>query len=104
MPGPIEPSTRWAAELFDRLRFSVVLQYGYGMGEAVVVAASLAPNRIGPLVDAMRAFTDDELVGVPGGDDDRLRHAVASRNELMEVVREIVRAHPKPSAAVPLHS
>jgi hypothetical protein len=99
MTALIDPSTRWAAELFDRLPVSVVLQYGYGMGEAVVVAASLAPDRIGPLVDAMREFTDDGLLGVPGRDEHKLRLAVTSRNELMDVVREIVRVHPKPGAA-----
>jgi hypothetical protein len=99
MPGEIEPSIRWAAELFDRLPFSVVLQYGYGMGEAVVIAASMAPDRIVLLVDAMREFTDEELLGIPGRVDDKLRSAVTSRNDLMSVVRDIIRAHPKQEAA-----
>ena len=41
MPGPIDTATRSAADLFDRLPFSVMLQFGYGMGESVVVAATL---------------------------------------------------------------
>lgn len=63
-----------------------------------MLAASLVPHRVDPLIDAMRAFTDEDLLGFPGGDQTRLFAAVASRNDLMDVITEIAGAHPKPGA------
>jgi hypothetical protein len=45
----------------------------------------------------MRAFTDDELLGQSGEDQRRPHLAVATRNELIDAIREIVSEHPKPS-------
>jgi hypothetical protein len=98
MTTSMEPGTRWAAELFDQLPVSTVLMYGYGMGEAVVVAAERFPQRIAFLVEQMRSFTDDELLGRTGPDSEGIHAAVNARNALVDTVTEIVRDHPKRSS------
>jgi hypothetical protein len=90
--------TKRVALLFDRLPVSTVLFYGYGMGEAVAVAATIDSARVEPLVEAMQAFTDEEILGHTDVDPRRMRQAVTSRNDLIDVVREIVSANPKPGA------
>ena len=91
--------TRRVALLFDRtLGGSTVLFYGYGMGEAVAVAATIDPGRVEPLIEAMQAFTDEEILGHPDAEPARMLMAVTSRNDLMNVVRESVTTHPKPGA------
>jgi hypothetical protein len=95
---PMTAETRRVTLLFDRLAFSTVLFYGYGMGEAVAVAATIDSGRVEPLVEAMQGFTDEEILGHPEVDSRRMRQAVTSRNDLIDVVREIVRANPKPGA------
>ena len=84
--------------LFDRLPGSSVLFSGYGKGEAVAIAATIDSGRVGPLVEVMQAFTDQEILGDPDVEPRRMRIAVASRNDLMDVVHEIVSANPKPEA------
>jgi hypothetical protein len=91
-------ATKRVALLFDRLPVSTVLFYGYGMGEAVAVAATIDSSRVEPLTDALQAFTDEEILGHPDVDPRRMRQAVSSRNDLLDLVREIVSAHPKPGA------
>ena len=74
--------TRRVALLFDRtLGGSTVLFYGYGMGEAVAVAATIDPGRVEPLIEAMQAFTDDEILGHPDAES-RARSAGASDRQL----------------------
>jgi hypothetical protein len=90
--------TKRVALLFDRLPVSTVLFYGYGMGEAVAVAATIDSARVEPLVEALKAFADEEILGHPEVDPRRMQEAVASRNDLIYVVREIVSANPKPGA------
>ena len=90
--------TKRVALLFDQLGFSSVIFYGYGMGEAVAVAATIDSARVEPLVEAMQAFTDEEILGHPDTDPRRMRQAVSSRNDLLDVVREIVSGNPKPGA------
>jgi hypothetical protein len=92
--------TRRVALLFDRLSGSTVLVYGYGIGEAVAVAATIGSARVEPLVEALRGFTDEEILGHPDVDPRRLLQAVSRRNDLMGVVREIVSANPKPGAII----
>jgi hypothetical protein len=91
-------ATKRVALLFDQLGFSTVLFYGYGMGEAVAVAATIDPTHVEPAVEAMKAFTDEEILGHPDVDPRRMRQAVTRRNDLIDVVREIVSANPKPGA------
>jgi hypothetical protein len=91
-------ATKRAALVFDRLPASSVLFYGYGMGEAVAVAATIDPTRVEPFIEAMQTFTDEEILGHPDADPRRMRHAASSRIALDNVVREIVSANPKPGA------
>ena len=91
-------ATKRVALLFDQFGFSSVIFYGYGMGEAVAVAATIDRTRMEPLVEAMQAFTDEEILGHPEADSRRVQQAVSSRNDLIDVVREIVIANPKPGA------
>ena len=90
--------TKRVALLFDQLGFSSVIFYGYGMGEAVAVAATIESARVEPLVETMQAFSDEEILGHPDTDPRRMRQAVSSRNDLLDVVREIVSGNPKPGA------
>jgi hypothetical protein len=92
---PMTESVRRAAVVCDALGFSAVLHYGYGMGEAVAVAASMAPTLVEPLANACRDVTDDQLFGRPDTD---FQRAVRCRNDLIDVVRRIVSANPKPGA------
>ncbi len=84
--------------LFDRLPVSAVLFYGYGMGEAVAVAATIDSARVEPLIEALQGFSDEEILGRPDVDSLRMRQAVMSRNDLIDVVHEIVSANPKAGA------
>lgn len=90
--------TRRVALLFDRLGFSVVVLYGYGMGEAVALAATIDPGRVEPHIAALDAFTDQEILGHPDVDPHRMQAVIRIRNDLMDVIREIVSSHPKPGA------
>jgi hypothetical protein len=87
---------RGFAALFDRLRYSAVLHFGYGMGEALALAATIDPRRIEPLALALCAFTDHEIRGHLDSDQQRTMIAVSTRNDLVGVVRTLVSAHPKP--------
>ena len=75
-----------------------MLFYGYGIGEAVAVAATIDSARVEPLVEALQEFTDDEILGHADVDLRRLLQAVSRRNDLIAVVREIVSEDPKPGA------
>jgi hypothetical protein len=68
------------------------------MGEAVAVAAIIDPGRVEPLVAAVQAFADEQILGYPDVDPPRMWQAGTSRNDLMDVVVEIVSAHPKSGA------
>ena len=91
-------ATKRLALLFDRLPVSAMLSYGYGMGEAVAVAATIDSARVEPLVEALQGFSDEEILGHPDVDPQRMGQAVMSRNDLIDVVHEIVSANPKPGA------
>lgn len=81
------------AEVLETLGYSSELQYGYGMGEAVLFAVRVMPQRMRPLIERAGEFTHDQLRGVPDAPD--VEAAVRARNELLHAVREIVAAHPK---------
>jgi hypothetical protein len=83
------------AEMAERLGYSVVLQYGYGMGEAVMAAHEHHPQRLRPFVVEASEFTLDQLIGHPDAADGAA--AVHARNRLLGEVRDIVAAHPKSS-------
>jgi len=89
----VDPPVRRMAELAEGLGYSSVLHLGYGMGEAVVVAAGRAPDRIGPLVELASRFSDEQLRGADSSPQGIA--AVRARNALLLEVREIVSAIPK---------
>jgi hypothetical protein len=95
---PTSAQTRRVALLLDQMGSSTVVFYGYGMGEAVAVAATIDPGRVEPHIAALDAFTDEEILGHPDVDPHRMRSAVRFRNDLIEVIRDIVSRHPKPGA------
>jgi hypothetical protein len=95
---PMTPPIKRLAVLLERLP-SMVLSYGYGKAEALAIAATTDPDRIDPLVAALKSFTDNEILGHPDADRHRAQVAVTCRNDLMEAVRDIVSAQPKPGAA-----
>lgn len=95
---PMTPQVKRLAVLVERLP-SNVLSFGYGKAEALAVAAAADPERIDPLVAALKSFADDEILGVPQADRHRAQVAVTCRNDLMEAVREIVSSRAKPGAA-----
>lgn len=92
--APMSPATRRVAGLVDATGVSRVFDLGYGIGEAVAVAADLAPERILSLVDRLAGFDDDAIRGVPDTRD--VHAAVHARNNLVEVCRDVLTAHPKP--------
>lgn len=81
------------AEMLESLGYSGVLQYGYGMGEALTVAYRLEPQRMQPFIERACEFTRDQLLGAPGAPG--LEAAVRARNELLMAVREIVATCPR---------
>lgn len=89
---PMSAPVARVAHLLERLGFSAVLEYGFGMGEAVAVAAAHEAARVEPLAFALGSYTDSEILGQGG---DNVRAAVAARNELIAVVRDIVIREPK---------
>ena len=95
----IDDTTRRIAELFDRCS-STVLDLGYGMGESVIVAADVDPERVRPLIEDLARFRDDEILGECRGLEStkRTRRAVQHRHALATLVREVVELHPKPDA------
>lgn len=90
-----DDNTRRVAELFEQLP-STVLHLGYGMGESVMVAADIAPERVRPLVDDLAEFRDDEILGRELTE--RGHRAVQQRHALAMLVREVVELRPKPDA------
>ncbi len=58
----VDPATRRMAEMAESLGYSDVLQFGYGIGEAVVVAAAQEPDRVRPFVEAALRFSDYQLL------------------------------------------
>jgi hypothetical protein len=94
----LDPGTRRMAVLVERLRYSGVLHLGYGMGEAIVVAATNEPDRMRPFIESACQFSDGQFLGA-----DRFPEgvaAVAARNALLLEVRQIVSRYPKqPSTA-----
>ena len=95
---PMTESVRRAAMLFEQLGVSTVMFFGYGRGEAVAVAAVIAPDRVEPLAERLAAFSDGEIIGrIASG----LWLAASARNGLLETATEIVRANPKPGAVRP---
>ena len=89
---PMTANLRRVAVLIDAMGVSNVLHFGYGMGEAVVVAASFAPAEIVPRVDRLAGFDDDEIRGavqsLQGVD------AVHQRLQLLSAVYQVVCRHP----------
>lgn len=96
---PMTDSVRRAATLFEQLGVSNVVYFGYGMGEAVAVAASIAPDRVEPLACRLDAFSDDQIVGRIGSPS---LLAMNARNDLLETVSEIANANAKPAAVRPI--
>ena len=88
-----DPDVQRMAEMAESLGHSRVLHYGYGMGEAVLVAYRRQPQRLRPYIDRACQFALDQLQGAP--DAARLKDAVRARNDLLLAVREIVADHPK---------
>lgn len=88
-----DPDVQRMAAMLESLGHSAVLQYGYGMGEALLAAYRRQPQRLRPYIDRACEFTLDQLRGDPealGVED-----AVRARLELEQAVREIVAAQPK---------
>jgi pimeloyl-ACP methyl ester carboxylesterase len=96
---PMTESVRRSAMLFEQLGFSNVVYFGYGMGEAVAVAASIAPDRVEPLAARLDAFSDDQILGMIDSDPVL---AVRARNVLLDTVSEIVGANPKAGVLRPI--
>ena len=95
MDANVDPAVRRLAEMAEGLGYSLVLHLGYGMGEAVVVAAAREPGRVRPFIDSACRFSDDQL---RGADDSPEGHAaVRARNSLLVEVREIISRFPKTS-------
>ena len=90
------PEVRRIAILADQFSWSNVLQYGYGMGEAIAVAATLDPTTIEALAAQLTAYSDDDIAGQPISDIHRSLTVIADRNQLMAAVRDIIATHPKP--------
>ena len=88
-----DPDVQRMAEMAELLGHSLVLEYGYGMGEAVLAAYREQPQRLRPFIDAACRFTLDQLRGSP--DAPGVDEAVRARNMLLREVRDIVAAHPK---------
>ena len=83
------PEVRRIAILADQFSWSNVLQYGYGMGEAIAVAATLDPTTIEALAAKLTCYSDDDIAGLPTSDTHRLLAAVVA-------VHDIIATHPKP--------
>jgi hypothetical protein len=77
--------------LVDRLSGSTVPFYGYAIGGAVAVAATIDSACVEPIVEATQVFPDAAILGHPDVDS-RMRQAVSSRSDLIDVVREIITA------------
>lgn len=93
LPPHPDAEVQRMAELVESLGFSGVLQYGYGMGDALLVAYHLDPTKLRPFVEHGCEFTLAQLRGEPGAPG--VEAAVRARNDLLTAVREIVAAHPK---------
>ncbi|GEM_PF-4129396 len=89
----IDPAARRMAELAEGLGYSVVLHFGYGMGEAVVVAVAQEPDRVRPFIEAASRFSNDQLRGADNSPDGIA--AVHARNALLAEVRRIISRVPK---------
>ncbi len=81
------------AVLVEGLGFSRVLDLGYGMGEALIVATQHDPERIHPLISSACEFDDDELRGTRQSE--HVLAAVDARNDMISAVREIAARTPK---------
>lgn len=91
----VDPAVRRLAETAEGLGYSFVLHLGYGMGEAVVVAATREPGRVRPFIDAACRFSDDQLRGADTSPEGRA--AVKARNALLVEVRKVISGFPKTS-------
>ena len=98
LPEHEDPDVQRMSEMVESLGYSNVLQYGYGMGEALLVAYRHEPQRLRPFVERACEFTLDQLSGVPGVPE--LEAGVRARNDLLQAVRDIVAAHPKDAGSV----
>ena len=88
----LDPQTRRMAVLVDGLGSSRVLDLGFGMGEALIVATQRDPDRMLPLIRSACEYGDDELRGA--GTSQRVAAAVRARNEMINAAREIVARTP----------
>jgi hypothetical protein len=84
----LDPQTRRMAVLVEGLGHSRVLDLGFGMGEAIIVAAQRDPARLRPLIPAACEFSDDELRGV--GRSARIASALGARHEMVSAARDVV--------------
>ena len=81
------------AVLVDGLSFSQVLDLGFGMGEALIVATEREPGRLRPLIASACEYGDSELCGAERST--RAVAAVRARNEMIAAARDLVARTPK---------
>ena len=86
----LDPQTRRMAVLVDGLGSSRVLDLGFGMGEALIVATQRDPDRMLPLIRSACEYGDDELRGA--GTSPGVSAAVLARNALITAARELLDA------------